>query len=251
MSKSLDEAWDYFDLLAKNAQVWVTTERIDKTKPRPIYKGSLYRVKEDDDVSARLAKLTRKVEAMELSKVSIEKTSAPIKSNCGICETNTHLTKDCPTIPVFQEVLHEQTNVANAYQRPFNSPYSKTYNPNWRNHSNFSWRNGPSTNEPQRSSHVPYVPPHKKTLEDTLQALIQSQATFAQSQATFVQRQDQINQNTMENIQKLKNSVDRIEAQLNVREKGMIPAQPQPNPRTQGRVNEVKNIKVKHAKSHP
>jgi hypothetical protein len=126
--------------------------------------------------------------------------------------------------------------MANAYQIQFNSPYSETYNPNWRNHPNFSWRNSPSTNEPQRpSSNVPYVPPHKKTFADTMQ--------------TFIQRQDQINQNTMQNIQELKNSVDRIEPQLNVREKGMFLAQPQTNPRTQGGVNEVKNIQVEHAKS--
>jgi hypothetical protein len=236
MSKAPDEAWDYFDLLAENAQVWDTTERTDKTKPGPIAKGGLYHIKEDDDVNIRLAKLTRKVEAMELTKVDVAKMSAHTESNCGICETNTHLTKDCPTIPAFQEVLHEQANAANAYQRPFNSPYSETYNPNWRNHPNFSWRNGPSANEPQRSSsHDLYVPPHKKTLEDTLQA--------------FIQGQTQINQNTMQNIQDLKNSVNRIESHLNAREKGMFPAQPQPNPRIQGGANEIRNNQVEHAKS--
>jgi hypothetical protein len=33
MNKAPDEAWDYFDLLAENAQVWDTTERTDKAKP--------------------------------------------------------------------------------------------------------------------------------------------------------------------------------------------------------------------------
>lgn len=173
MSKAPDETWDYFDLLLENAQVWDITERTDKTKPGPISKGGLYHVKEDDDVSACLAKLTRMVKAIELSKLSVEKMSTPIKSNYRICETNTHLTKDCPTIPAFQEVLHEQANMANAYQRPFNSPFSKTYNPNWRNYPNFSWRNGPYANEPQRSSsNFPYVPPHKKTFEDTMQTFV-------------------------------------------------------------------------------
>jgi len=47
----------------------------------------------------------------------------------------------------------------------------------------------------------------------------------------------------------LKNWVDRIESQLNVREKGMFSTQPQPNLRRQGGVNEVKNIPVEHVKS--
>lgn len=166
---------------------------------------------------------------MELRKVGATKISAPIESSCGICETNTHLKKDCPTIPTFQEVLHEQANVANAYQRPFSSPYSETYNFNWRNHPNFSWRNGQSANDPQASSsHVPYVPPHKKTMEETLHAFIHSQTQITQE---------------------LKNSIDKIESRLNVRENGIFPAHPQPNPRTQCRVNECKNPQVEHAKS--
>jgi hypothetical protein len=47
-----------------------------------------------------------------------------------------------------------------------------------------------------------------------------------------MQSQGQINQNTMQNIQELKNSVDKIESYLNGRENGIFPAQPQINPRT-------------------
>ena len=179
--------------------------------------------------------MTRKVEAIELGKTE-SKAPTYFENSCGICETNSHLTKDCPTIPAFQEVLHEQANVANAYRRPFSSPYFETYNSNWKNHPNFSWRNGPSINESQgSSSHAPYVPPHKKSLEDTLQA--------------FIQGQTQINQAVMQDIQELKNSVGRIDSKLNVREKGTFPAQPQPNPKTQFVVNEVQNPHIEHVKA--
>uniref|UniRef100_A0A2N9IZH7 Uncharacterized protein n=1 Tax=Fagus sylvatica TaxID=28930 RepID=A0A2N9IZH7_FAGSY len=155
-----------------NAQVWETTNTIERAKPGPSSKGGLYYLKEEDDVNSRIAKLTRKVEAIELGKTE-SKAPTSFESSCGICETNSHLTKDCPTIPAFQEVLHEQANVANAYRRPFSSPYSETYNSNWQNHPNFSWRNGPSINESQgSSSHAPYVPPHKKSLEDTLSGIM-------------------------------------------------------------------------------
>jgi hypothetical protein len=53
----------------------------------------------------------------------------------------------------------------------------------------------------------------------------------------------------MQDIQDLKNAVGRIESQLNVREKGKFPAQPEPNPRAQAGVNEVSNTQVEHAKS--
>jgi hypothetical protein len=146
----------------KNAQVWDTTEKTNKAKPEPSSRGGLYHIKADEDMSARTSTLTRKVEAIKLRKVGVTKSPKPVEISCEICEANVHLTKDCPTIPTFKEVLHEQANAANAYQRPFSSPYSKTYNPNWWNHPNFSWRNDQSTNELQgSSSHAPYVPPHK------------------------------------------------------------------------------------------
>jgi hypothetical protein len=71
MNKAPDEAWDYFDLLAENAQDWDTTEKIDKAKPEPSSRGGLYHIKADEDMSARIATLTRKVEALELSKVGV------------------------------------------------------------------------------------------------------------------------------------------------------------------------------------
>ena len=106
MSKSPDDAWHYFDLLAENAQVWETINTIEREKPRPSSKGGLYYFKGEDDVNSRIAKLTRKVEAIELGKTE-SKTPTYFESSCGICENNSHLTKDCPTIPTFQEVLHE------------------------------------------------------------------------------------------------------------------------------------------------
>ena len=63
-------------------------------------------VKETNDVSARLANLTRKVEAMEFKRGGKEKIIEK-EDICGICETNGHMTQDYPTIPAFKEVLYE------------------------------------------------------------------------------------------------------------------------------------------------
>lgn len=73
--------------------------------------------------------MTRKIEAMELGKTNSIKAAKNL-TNCDICKCNTHLTKDCPTIPAFQEVLHDQANALNMYKRPFSNPTSEMYNPN-------------------------------------------------------------------------------------------------------------------------
>jgi len=129
LNKDLEEAWDYFDQLAKNAQSWDNTdqfERSDKTKPNGMTKAGMYHLREKVDVNAKIVNLTRKVEAMELRKVNSIKANEKVKDIYGICETNGHQTQDYPTILAFQEVLHEHANSMNAYKRPFSSLYLET-----------------------------------------------------------------------------------------------------------------------------
>ena len=53
----------------------------------------------------------------------------------------------CPSTAGYPDFYAEQANVLNNYEKPFACPFSKAYNPNWRNHPNFSWRkNQPLTN---------------------------------------------------------------------------------------------------------
>jgi hypothetical protein len=100
----------------------------------------MYNLRDDHDLQAKFASLARKVEALEFKKSGQLKSVQDIV--CQICETNEHSTNDCPTLPSFKECLYEQTNALNSFQRPNHNPYSKTYNPGWRNHPNFSWKSG-------------------------------------------------------------------------------------------------------------
>ena len=72
---------------------------------------------EDDDLSTRVASLTRKLEAMELRKVNGINTVPKIDEVCRICEIMEHLTNECPTIPNFKEVLHDQANAMNMVKK--------------------------------------------------------------------------------------------------------------------------------------
>ncbi|XP_052309076.1 uncharacterized protein LOC127905348 isoform X2 [Populus trichocarpa] len=156
--KDPDEAMEYLDLLAENAQNWDTTgtcEAPGKTQPHTS-NGGMYNLREDHDLQAKFASLARKVEALELKKSGQIKSVQEIV--CQICETNEHSTNDCPTLPSFKECLHEQANALNSFQ----------------------------------SSHgyaSPCVPPPGRNLEDTLYAFIEKQETIntqlAQSMTDF------------------------------------------------------------------
>ncbi|CAN6711511.1 unnamed protein product [Malus baccata var. baccata] len=64
---------------------------------------------------------------------------------CGVCSMNGHLTDKCP-----QLIKNGEWESANAVgfgsqNQPRNDPFSNTYNPVWRDHPNFKWR------EPQQT----------------------------------------------------------------------------------------------------
>ena len=116
----------------------------------PIGAG-IHHLKETDELQAKIANLTRKLEAIEMKKVN-EVTSVPqipsvpivprVEEPCIICDGPTHSTINCPNLPQVKGAIQiEQANALNYQRKPFNSPYSETYNHGWGKHPNFSWRN--------------------------------------------------------------------------------------------------------------
>jgi hypothetical protein len=66
--------------------------------------------------------------------------------SCSICVSPMHSAQNYPSVLVFFEYLMEQVNAFNDYKKQSNGPYSETYNPGWRNHPNFSWKQNQSAN---------------------------------------------------------------------------------------------------------
>jgi len=224
--KDPDEAIEYLDLLAENAQNWDTTgtyEASGKTQPHTS-SGCMYNLREDHDLQANFTSLARKVEALECKKSGQLKSVQDIV--CQICETNEHAINDCPTLPSFKECLHEQAHALNNFQRPNHNPYSQTYNPSWRNHPNFSWKSGNNnaqTSQPPFQAHhtfqnchgyaPPYAPPPRRNLEET------------------------INTQNAQTMVDLKDTLAKFTSALSFQEKGKFPSQPQQNPRGQYNAN--------------
>ena len=165
-----------------------------------------------------MASLTRKLEAMELKKVNGINTVPKIDEVCRIFETIEHPTNECPTIPAFKEVFHNQANAMSIVKKSYPSPYSETCNSRWRNHPNFNWRNDNVVAPPTHgsSNFVPYNPPPKKSLEDTLQQFMQTQST--------------INNQNSQAINDIRSTLTKLITSMSTIEKGKFPSQPQPNP---------------------
>ncbi|GFS37480.1 hypothetical protein Acr_00g0052210 [Actinidia rufa] len=225
---------------------------------RPNQQGGKYQLKEVNDVNARLATMARKLEALEFTKVNAVGSEELKEVCCAVCETKEHDTISCPVIPGIKEALHGQVNAIGHCGQGARNPYSNTYNPGWRDHPNFGWRNEGTSNpqayqggfhNPQsyQAPHPPpppqnyqpspvtsfstipkpfqpppqaqsntYQPPHKRSLEDTLQQFIQSQGG--------------VNSRIDKTLDDIKSQLTLLTQALTLTEKGKLPAQPQPNP---------------------
>ena len=136
--KSPEDALDYLDYIAENAQHWDTVGSYESSsKPQSSPSGGgMHNLREDHDFQAKFASLARKVEALELKKNDHVKSVQNI--SCCVCDSTDHSMQDCPTLSALRESLHEQVNVVDNFKRPNPNPYSQTYNSGWRNHPNFS-----------------------------------------------------------------------------------------------------------------
>nr|XP_023912567.1 uncharacterized protein LOC112024125 [Quercus suber] len=131
-----DEAYKFLENLSESSQQCDFSNRRERSAPA-IKKRGLYEVSEDLDIKARLDNLTRKVEALGRGMNSVNQVQC---ETCSICASPMHTTQMCPSIVGYLEYYTEQANALNNYGRPLASPFSETYNPNWQNHPNFSWR---------------------------------------------------------------------------------------------------------------
>ncbi|GFY92961.1 hypothetical protein Acr_08g0013570 [Actinidia rufa] len=191
MDKQPHEAYSYFDYLANLTRDWASTGT-QNPEGRPNQQGGKYQLKEVDDVNARLATMARKLEALEFAKVNAVGSEELKEVSCAVCETKEHDTISCPVIPVTS---------FSTLPKPFQPP-------------------------PQAQSNT-YQPPHKRSLEDTLQQFIQSQGG--------------VNSRVDKTLDDIKSQLTLLTQALTLTEKGKLPAQPQPNPSRHVHSAEISN----------
>ncbi|RVW11971.1 hypothetical protein CK203_091820 [Vitis vinifera] len=102
-----------------------------------------YTFNEDIDMKAKVVAMTRRLEELELKKIrevqAVAETPVQVMP-CPIYQSYEHLVEKCPTIPTIREMFGDQANVIGQFKPNNNASYGNTYNSNWRNHPNFSWK---------------------------------------------------------------------------------------------------------------
>ena len=88
----------------------------------------------------------------------------------------------------------EQANIVGQRNPPTNAPYGNTYNPNWRNHPNLSWKSKPLSYAPTGSQQQ--QPPPSSPVE---QAIV----NLSKVVGNFVEEQKAVNAQTTKRIETL------------------------------------------------
>ena len=130
-----DEAYKFLENLSESSQQCDLSNHRERFAPT-IKKEGLYEVSEDLDIKARFDNLTHKVEALALGR-GMNSVNQVQSETCSICASHMHTTQMCPFAAGYPDFYAEQANALNNYEKPFASPFSETYKPNWRNHPNF------------------------------------------------------------------------------------------------------------------
>ena len=155
--------------------------------------------------------------------------------------------------PSVKDLLSEYVNVVGEYKPPQpNAPYGNTYNSNWRNHPNLSWKPNPPAYVPPGakpqfgSSSQPQPPPSSSHVEQAILNLSNVVGNFVEEQKginvqlaqridiveiTLNKRIDGLESNLNQKIDNLQYSITKINKLLEVQERGRFPSQTLPNPK--------------------
>ncbi|RVW80504.1 hypothetical protein CK203_052856 [Vitis vinifera] len=148
MSKNPKEAMNFLSYVAEVSRGWDEPKAREvgrmKSQPNaPNAKAGMYTLNEDINMKAKVAAMARKLEELEMKKIrevqAISETPMQAMS-CSMCQSFEHLVEECPTIPTVKEMFGDQANVIGQIKPDNNASYGNTYNSNWRNHPNFSWK---------------------------------------------------------------------------------------------------------------
>uniref|UniRef100_A0A2N9J017 Retrotransposon gag domain-containing protein n=1 Tax=Fagus sylvatica TaxID=28930 RepID=A0A2N9J017_FAGSY len=234
LEKEPEDAMDYLDEIAENSNTWNGPSPLDSTdrnrSSTTTSGGSVFRLREEDNMNAKISLLTKEIEALKLKGsrgVNAVYREDPMEA-CRICQEIDHTTSACKSLSQFLNVPEEQVCAFNQY-RPNNSSYSNNYNPNMRNHPYLSYksenvlnptgpRNFDTSHTTSSSSRLP--------LEDVLYTFIQKQGEQNQRFDTMFTRID-------EEMRETKSQVARLTEALSRTERGKLPSQTQPNPNNQ------------------
>ncbi|RVW67061.1 hypothetical protein CK203_063751 [Vitis vinifera] len=182
---------------------------------QPKAKGEMYILNDGMNMKAEIAAMERRLEELEMNQMQEVQaiSQTPLQAMpCAICLSYEHLVDECPTIPAEREMFGDRN----------------TYNSNWRDHPNFSWKPQP----PQYKQHVQALP-QASSLEQAMVNLCKVVGDFIGKQeatnARLDQRMDGMQNDMNQKFDNIQYSISRLINLNTMQEKENSPSQPYKN----------------------
>ena len=124
-------------------------------RPSAHQRGGIFTLSKHMEMKAKISTLARKVEELEGKRLHEVQavTENPAQANpCINFQPTVHPGEHFPIAPSGKDLISEHANAVGQYKSQPNAPYGNTYNSNWKNHPNLSWKPNPPA----------YVPPCAK-----------------------------------------------------------------------------------------
>ena len=224
LSKNPDKAMDFFNYVAETSKGWdePNPREAERIRPSTHQRGGIYALSEDTEMKAKLTTLTRRLEELEMRNQHGVQTVNEFPAShpaCFNCQSNSHPGEHCPVVPSVRDLMQEHAHVLGQKKPPTNAPYGNTYNPNWRNHPNLSWKRKPPAYAPlgaqqqfgSTSAQQQQQPPPSSPVE---QAIL----NLSKVVGNFVKEQKAINVQTNQKIERVESSLnkklDRMHSEL-------------------------------------
>ena len=242
-------------------------------RPSSHQRGGIFSLSKDTEMKAKISTLARKVEELEGKRLHEVQavTENPAQANpCINCQSNGHTEEHCPIAPSVRDFMSEHANAMGQYKSQPNAPYGNTYNSNWKNHPNLSWKPNPPAYVPPGakqqfgSSSQPQPSPSPSPVEQAILNLSKVVGNFVEEQkginvqlaqridtveSTLNKRMDGLESSLNQKIDNLQYSITRINNFLEVQEKGRFPSQTLLNPKEVHEIGSSSNPRLDEVKA--
>ena len=154
--------------------------------------------------------------------------------SCDSCH-GPHPTKECHMVNPMGELTIEQAHYLSKFPltQEYNT-YAQNYNPSWKNHPNFSWRNQNVVN-PMEQVKPPLPPQEKKSsLGEKIEQLAEMQMEMKNSIQQFENETRASFNNQATQLRNLEVQMGQMASLLNERQQDNLPSTSEVNPRREG-----------------
>ncbi|RVW64605.1 hypothetical protein CK203_048556 [Vitis vinifera] len=151
---------------------------------QPKAKGEMYILNDGINMKAEIAAMERRLEKLEMTNMQPVQaiSQTPLQAMpCAICRSYEHLVDECPTIPSEREMFGD----------------CNTYNSNWRDHPNFSWKP-----QPPQYQQPAQAPQQASNLEQTM-------VNLCKVVGDFIEKQEAINAQINQRIDSMESTLNK------------------------------------------